>query len=117
MTFSTLRRLAALAAALLLGLAPAQELSADEVLEHVKSEAETLQDAQFTVTGSLTDADGTTLPLELYVQTIARQFNEEKREISRLLRRSGIGTLFTTPANLTLDVLNRYLELKAQGVI
>lgn len=70
MTFSTLRRLAALAAALLLGLAPAQELSADEVLEHVKSEAETLQDAQFTVTGSLTDADGTTLPLELYVQTI-----------------------------------------------
>lgn len=62
--------LAALALALLLGLAMAQELSADEVLENVKSEAETLQDAQFTVTGSLTDADGSTLPLELYVQTI-----------------------------------------------
>lgn len=53
----------------------------------------------------------------LYVQTIARQFTEEKREIARILRQHGVGTLFTTPGDLTLNVINRYLELKAQGVI
>ncbi len=53
----------------------------------------------------------------LYVQTIARQFGAEKREIARTLRQHGVGTLYTTPATLTLDVMGRYLELKAQGVI
>ncbi len=53
----------------------------------------------------------------VYVQAIARQFADEKREIARTLRQHGVGTLLTTPGNLTLDVVTRYLELKAQGII
>lgn len=53
----------------------------------------------------------------VYVQTVAQQFVNEKAEIARTLRQHGILTLHTTPAALTLDVVNRYLALKAQGVV
>ncbi len=65
---------------------------------------------------ALADAEAPRLDA-LYIQTLARQFTTEKQEIARILRRHGVGTLFTTPGDLTLNVVNRYLELKAQGVI
>ncbi len=52
------------------GLALAQDLSAEAILENLRVSAESLQDAQFTLTGSLVDEGGTELPLEIYVQTI-----------------------------------------------
>ncbi len=52
---------------------------------------------------------------EVYVRAIAQQVASEKREIARVLRQHGVLTLLTTPGTLTLDVVNRYLELKAQG--
>lgn len=62
---------------------------------------------------ALTAETATTLD-GVYVRAIAQQFADEKHEITRVLRQHGVMTLLTTPAALTLDVVNRYLELKAQ---
>lgn len=48
----------------------AQDLSAEQLLENLHTSAESLQDASFTLRGSLTDVDGSVLPLEIYVQAI-----------------------------------------------
>ena len=54
----------------LLGFATAQTLSQDEVLENLRTRAETLEDAQFLLTGMLVDPDGTEIILEVDVQVI-----------------------------------------------
>lgn len=54
---------------------------------------------------------------ELYRQTIARKFDYEKQQIVLELQRSGIQCIYTKPENLTVDTLNKYLELKARGMI
>ena len=53
----------------------------------------------------------------IYIKTIADRFDYEKRQIVRELRRHGILSILTTPAELTLDVINKYLELKAKQMI
>jgi uncharacterized protein (DUF58 family) len=50
----------------------------------------------------------------IYIKTIADQFDLEKRLIVKELRRHGILSILTTPKNLTVDVVNKYLELKAR---
>lgn len=50
----------------------------------------------------------------IYIKTIADQFALEKRLIVKELRRHGILSILTTPQSLTLDVINKYLELKAR---
>ena len=52
-----------------------------------------------------------------YEQTVAEKFSQEKRQIVLELRRYGIHALLTAPANLTVSVLNRYLEFKSRGMI
>lgn len=54
---------------------------------------------------------------EIYLQTIAEQFAFEKRQIVKELQRHGIQALLTTPQNLTVDSINKYLEFKARGLI
>ncbi len=54
---------------------------------------------------------------EVYVKTIAEKFAIEQREIVRTLRRHGLQALLTPPAQLTVATINRYLELKARGVV
>jgi uncharacterized protein (DUF58 family) len=54
---------------------------------------------------------------EVYVKTIAEKFAVEQREIVRTLRRHGLHALLTPPADLTVATINRYLELKARGVV
>lgn len=54
---------------------------------------------------------------DVYVQTVAEKFAYEQHEIVRELRQHGLYALRTTPQNLTVETLNRYLELKARGVI
>ena len=49
----------------------AQDLSAEEILERLEQQAQTTQDASALVTGSLYDADGTEINLEVDVQFIA----------------------------------------------
>lgn len=50
----------------------------------------------------------------IYIKTIADQFALEKRLIVKELRRHGILSILTTPQSLTVDVINKYLELKAR---
>jgi uncharacterized protein (DUF58 family) len=54
---------------------------------------------------------------EVYDKVIAEKFAFEKRLIVRELNRHGIQSILTQPENLTVDSINKYLELKAQGMI
>jgi uncharacterized protein (DUF58 family) len=53
----------------------------------------------------------------IYIKTIADQFAMEKRQIVKELRRHGILSILTTPQMLTVDVINRYLELKSRQMV
>lgn len=48
----------------------AQELSADEVLDHLEASADALEDASFLLTGNLIDPDGTRIALEIEIQVV-----------------------------------------------
>lgn len=54
---------------------------------------------------------------EIYDKIIAEKFAFEKRLIVRELARHGIQSILTQPENLTLNSINKYLELKARGMI
>jgi uncharacterized protein (DUF58 family) len=54
---------------------------------------------------------------ELYIKTIADKFAYEKRLIVKELQKHGILTILTTPQKLTVDTVNKYLELKARQAI
>ncbi|HHG85818.1 MAG TPA: DUF58 domain-containing protein [Bacteroidetes bacterium] len=54
---------------------------------------------------------------QIYLRTIAEKFISEKRQIVRELHLHGIQAILTAPENLTVDTLNKYLELKARGMI
>lgn len=49
---------------------------------------------------------------KVYTKTIAGKFVTEKRLIVRELNQAGIQALLTTPKQLTVQAVNRYLELK-----
>jgi uncharacterized protein (DUF58 family) len=53
----------------------------------------------------------------IYIKTIADRFDFEKRQIVKELRRHGILSILTTPQTLSVDVINRYLEMKARQMI
>ncbi len=52
---------------------------------------------------------------DVYVKTVAEGLAMETREIARTLERHGIGALLTRPETLTVDAVNRYLQIKARG--
>lgn len=54
---------------------------------------------------------------EIYDKVIAEKFAFEKRLIVNELRKYGIYSVLTSPENLTLDVINKYLEIKARGIL
>jgi uncharacterized protein (DUF58 family) len=53
----------------------------------------------------------------LYTKTIAEKFVYEKRLIVKELQKHGIFTILTAPQNLTVNTVNKYLELKARQAI
>jgi hypothetical protein len=53
----------------------------------------------------------------IYHQTIARKFLSEKRRMVTELENYGIKAVLTRPEELTVHVINAYLELKARGMI
>ncbi len=65
---------------------------------------------------SLTDAPAENLEA-LYTKTIAEKFAFEKRLIVKELKQHGIFTILTAPQKLTVDTVNKYLELKARQAI
>ena len=48
----------------------------------------------------------------VYQHVIAEKFAYEQRLIVQTLRQYGIQSLLTTPRNLSVDVINKYLEMK-----
>jgi len=54
---------------------------------------------------------------EIYEQTIAQKFDYEKRQITKELQQYGILSVYTSPEQLTINTLNKYLEIKTRGLI
>lgn len=54
---------------------------------------------------------------KIYIKTIAEQFAFEKRQIVKELQRYGIHAILTTPSQLSVNTINKYLQLKARGLI
>lgn len=54
---------------------------------------------------------------DVYEVAIAEKFDMEKRTIRRALARNGIQTILTRPESLTIDTINKYLEIKSKGLI
>jgi len=54
---------------------------------------------------------------EVYIKTIAEKFDYEKRLITKELEANGIHSILTAPENLSVNTINKYLELKARGLI
>ncbi|UHG91685.1 DUF58 domain-containing protein [Spirosoma oryzicola] len=54
---------------------------------------------------------------QIYLKTIAEKFASEKKQIIKELSQYGIQTILTAPQNLTANTVNKYLELKARGMI
>lgn len=54
---------------------------------------------------------------QVYYQAVAEKFSTEKKLIVKELNRHGIQSLLTSPENLTVHTINKYLELKARGMI
>ncbi|MBT2622060.1 MULTISPECIES: DUF58 domain-containing protein [Chryseobacterium] len=54
---------------------------------------------------------------DIYDEIIAEKFEFEKKLIIQELRKYGIYTVYTLPENLNIDVINKYLEIKARGIL
>ncbi|MBL0144485.1 MAG: DUF58 domain-containing protein [Chitinophagaceae bacterium] len=54
---------------------------------------------------------------DVYVKTIAEKFEFEKRLIVKELSKHGILSVLTAPEHLTINAVNKYLELKARQAI
>lgn len=64
----------------------------------------------------LSSIDATNLE-EVYIKTIAEKFAYEKRLIVKELSKYGILSILTAPENLTVNAINKYMELKARQAI
>ena len=54
---------------------------------------------------------------EIYDKVIAEKFIFEKKLIVNELKKHGIHSVLTQPENLTLDTINKYLEIKSRGIL
>lgn len=55
--------------------------------------------------------------IDTYNQIIAEKFVYEKQLIIQELNRQGIQTIYTAPEHLTINAINKYLEIKARGLL
>ncbi len=53
----------------------------------------------------------------IYHKTIAEKFSLEKRLMQKELQQHGIQTILTKPEQLTINTINKYLEIKARGLL
>lgn len=54
---------------------------------------------------------------EIYHQTIAQKLMNDKLQMMQKLRQYGIQTILTRPEDLSINTINKYLELKSRGLI
>jgi hypothetical protein len=55
--------------------------------------------------------------IDIYHKTIAEQYVLDKKLIVKELSKHGIQSLLTEPELLTVNTINKYIELKARGLI
>lgn len=65
---------------------------------------------------SLSETEAASIP-EIVDQTIAQQFQFDKKLMVRELQQRGIQTVLTAPEDLTVNTINKYLEIKARGLL
>jgi uncharacterized protein (DUF58 family) len=65
---------------------------------------------------SLTESRASTTE-DIYITTIAEKYRYEKQLIVKELQKNGIIAVLSTPQNLTINALNKYLELKSRQSI
>lgn len=53
----------------------------------------------------------------LYDQTMAEKLQHDKRRIIKELNKNGIYSILTEPQDLTINTINKYIELKARGLL
>ena len=54
---------------------------------------------------------------EIFDKTIAEKFSYDKKLIAAEFKKYGILTILTSPNKLTIDTINKYLEIKAKGLL
>ena len=54
---------------------------------------------------------------EIFEKTIAEKFMYEKKLIANELHKYGIQSILTKPEDLTVNTINKYLEIKARGLL
>lgn len=54
---------------------------------------------------------------DIYLKTFAQKYQMDKKRIAFELKRNGIQTILTCPQNLSVDTVNKYLEMKSRGMI
>ncbi len=59
----------------------------------------------------------TTNTFEIFEKTIAEKFIYEKKIIVNELQKHGIQSILTAPEHLTINTINKYLEIKARGLL
>lgn len=65
----------------------------------------------------LLKTESATTVQEIFDKTIAEKFSYDKKLIAAELNKYGIQTILTSPQNLTIDSINKYLEIKAKGLL
>ena len=53
----------------------------------------------------------------IYTQTVAQNFLAEKAAMAQVLQQHGIQSILTRPEDLSMNTINKYLELKSRGMI
>ncbi len=64
----------------------------------------------------LTDQDAEDLQ-GIYHKTIADKFDFDKRLMQKELQKHGIQSILTTPEKLSINAINKYLEIKSRGLL
>ncbi len=54
---------------------------------------------------------------DVYTHTLAHRYISEKDDIARKLRSQGIHSIIASPEQLSVETINKYLELKRRGMI
>ncbi len=85
-----------------------RQINQKHVLVVVMFENKELQDLAFGEAESL---------LEVYQSTVAERMISYKSMLAQTLRQNGIHTVLTLPEDLSVNTINKYLELKAKGAI
>ena len=54
---------------------------------------------------------------DYYYKSLAEKLSYQKKLMVKELNKHGIQTVLTYPENLTMDTINKYLEVKSRGLI